>query len=277
MSNIHNLTPKIINSLSYPDFIGFINQWNTPPGAYSTVSKWALFSRMTKQANILDVGCSTGFSSRELAILTGCSGVGLDLSKKSIEMAKYNKKHYAPKIRVSYKSGDGYDFKSQRKFTHIIVGGNLKFFSDPYSMLNRCTDLLRDGGYILAASYYETNKMPHDLINKVHDSLGIPLQAFSNFSYKEMMKLYNGLEIIYEDKNELILETKEEIEYYCKSIIDRACDMHNIQDQEIYKTMHERLFAIRELINETRLYQKYCILVLRYRKSIYLNRFVPLF
>jgi SAM-dependent methyltransferase len=278
MFNKKRVTVDFIQKLSYPDFVGFINQWNTPPGSYVTLSKWAVFSKMAKKSYILDVGCSTGFSSRELVVLSGSSGKGFDSSQQSIQMANYNKARYSPNANIFYEVADGYFLKPQKKkFTHIVVGGNLIFFSDPEKMLSRCVKLLRDGGYILATAYYQTNPMPQNFAQRVRDTLGIPPSRFFNASYKETMALYNKLEIIYEDRNVLMPETEEELCYYGKSIIDRACEMHNINNQKIYSTMYKRLLSIRRLINQARHYQGYCVLVLRYRKSVYPHRYVGLF
>ena len=98
---------KQINDMSYPDFVGYINQWNVLPGAYVTLSKWATFSRMNEKSRILQFACTTGFQSRELAILTGCSGKAFDLSEQAVEMAVYNRDHYAPNAKIDYFVADG--------------------------------------------------------------------------------------------------------------------------------------------------------------------------
>src|SRR3989338_4324276 len=103
MRNKQEITPEFIKQLSYTDFVGFANQWNVLPGSYSTLSKWAVHSRMDKSSRLLEVACTTGFSSRELSVLTGCNGEGFDLSKNSITMANYNKAQYAPNINFLYK------------------------------------------------------------------------------------------------------------------------------------------------------------------------------
>jgi len=274
MKNQQNITPEFIKQLSYTDFVGFINQWNVLPGSYSTLSKWAVYSKMNKNSHLLEVACTTGFSSRELATLTGCSGEGFDLSEDSIEMANYNKKRYAPKINFLYKVADGYHYKPHNKFTHITVGASLIFFPDPEKMVSRCISMLDDGGYILATPFYVVSKIPGNLIKRAQKVFGI---TPTNVSYKEIMQLYNKFEIIYEDRNELIPETKEELEYYCKSTIDRACEIRGTKDKEVYKAMFERLFEIKKMSNDLRPYQRYSVLVLRFRKSVYPNRFVELF
>lgn len=268
------VTPEYVRSLSYTDFVGLINQWNVLPGSFVTLSKWAKFSDLNSESRLLEVACTTGFSSRELAILSGCSGEGFDLSKKSVAMATYNKKKYAPDIDFSYRVADGYGFKAEHSFTHIVVGASLGFFPDPQKMLNKCIDMLDDGGCILAAPFYVIEPIPETLIKRAEKVFEItPTQV----PYKEIMKLYNKLEILFEEHNSLIEETDEELHYYCKSTVERACQMLHIDDEETYNAIYDRLFDIKKMSNDLRRYQRYVVLVLRYRKSVYPNRFVELF
>lgn len=268
------MTTKEIENFSYTDFVGFINQWNVLPGSYVTLSKWSKFSGLDKNSKLLEVACTTGFSSRELALLSGCSGEGFDLSEKSIKMANYNKKKYAANINFSYKVADGYKYKTNKLFSHIVVGASIGFFPDPKKMMNNCVNMLKDGGFILASPFYITKKIPKHLIERARKVFGI---TPTNVSYKDIIKLYNNLEIVFEERNNLIQETEEEINYYCKCTIDRACKMLKINNKKLYKSMFDRLYDIKKMSNDLRPYQMYSVLVLRYRKSVYPNRFVELF
>ncbi len=265
---------NFINSISYTDFVGLINQWNVLPGSYTTLSKWRVFSQLKSSSRLLEIACTTGFSSRELAIQSGCSGLGVDISEKSVDMANYNKKHYAATCDLSYQVADGYTFSSDKKFTHIVVGAALGFFSSPKKMLDHCVSLLEDGGYILASPFYVVDTIPSELIERAQSVFGItPTQV----SYKEIMKHYRDLEVIYEDRSELIQETEEELEHYCTSTIKRAEKMLGVTDSSVLDAMYARLFKIKKMSNDLRPYQRYCTLVLRYRSDIYPNRYVELF
>lgn len=269
-----SITSDYIKSLSYTDFVGLINQWNVLPGAYVTLSKWVCFSGLNKKSNLLEVACTTGFSSRELALLSGCKGEGFDLSEKSVEMANYNKKKYAPNINFSYMVADGYKFKTKKLFTHIVVGASLGFFPDSAKMLEKCITMLSDNGYILASPFYIVKQMPDVLIKRAQKIFEI---TPTSVSYKDIMKLYNKLDVVFEEKNDLVQETEEELHHYCKSTIDRASTMLKIEDKDVYKTMYNRLYEIKKMSNDLRPYQMYSVLVLRYRKKVYPNRFVELF
>ena len=141
-------------------------------------------------------------------------------------------------------------------------------------MLDKCVSMLCDGGYILAAPFYVTEPILDGLIKRAQDIFGItPTQV----PYKEIMKLYNKFEIMFEEHNSLIEETDEELHYYCKSTVDRACKTLAIDDKDVYGAIYDRLFDVKKMSNDLRPYQRYVVLVLRYREAVYPNRFVELF
>lgn len=261
-------------SMSYTDFIGLVNQWNVLPGSYVSLNKWRHFGDINSKSNILEVACTTGFSSRELAYMTGCKGIGFDISAPSIEQAKLNKKIYKKKIDIEYVVSDGYAFKTKVKFSHIIVGAALRFFSDPANMLMRLISVLQEPGYILATEFYTVKPIPKKLIKDAQGTFGI---TPTTIAYKEVMKIYESLEVVYEDRNIPVQETDAEINYYTKSTIDRACARLKITDKVIYNAMFDRLKKIKQVSNALREYQGYNVLVLRKRSETYPNRYTELF
>ncbi len=268
------LTPEYINSISYTDFVGLINQWNVLPGAHVSLSKWMVFSELKKESRLLEVACTTGFSSRELAKMTGCSGIGFDISQASVTNAIYNKEKYAPHIQIEYQVADGYQFEDPNKFTHVVVGAALRFFPDPERMLQKILSLLQTNGYILATEFYVTQEIPKDLIQQAQKTFHI---TPTSIPYKEVMQIYRGLDVIYEDDNLLRVETTDELEHYTTSTVDRACEHLNIIDDQVRRAIFNRLLTIKTVSNLLRPYQRYNTLVLRYDPDIYPRRFVELF
>lgn len=266
-------TKKILD-MNYPDFVGYINQWNVLPGAFVTLSKWAKFSYMNKESSLLQIACTTGFQARELAILTGCRAKGIDLSHESIEMAKYNKEHYAPNANLEYFQGDALKFGTKEKFSHVVIGAGAQFFPNPVEAIKKCTSFLDDNGYLLASPFYITNPIPQDLLDRGQKVFGIHP---TSIGYKDIMDMYKDLEIIYEDRNLIYQETEAELKRYCESTIKRACEIKGITSDETYSIMYDRLYKVKEMSNLLRPYQNYAVLVLRYRKSVYPNRYVELF
>lgn len=269
------MTIEEIKNLSYTDFVGLVNQWNVVPGAYDTINRWALFGRVNEDSKILELACTTGFSSRELALLTRCSAAGIDLSAASIEKAQSNHKLYAPKTDLNYFAEDAYKYQPQGSFSHLVIGAALRFFPDPKKLLEKYIPFLDDTAYILSAEFYVDKTIPQELLEKAHSVFNI---YPTNISYKAVMEVYQGLELFYEHRTRPIPETEKELEYYCSSTIDRTV-AHNpeLNTPEIRKVMFDRLFEIKEMSNLLRPYQSYSVLVHRYRKQIYPSRFVELF
>src|SRR3989344_6538546 len=257
--NKMNITKEEIEKMSYTEFVGFINQWNVLPGAHDTLTKWEMFSKLNDKSNMLEIACTTGFSSRELALSTNCQGKAFDICESSVKSAIENKEKYASKIKIDYFKEDGYNFKSDEKFSHIVIGASLKFFPNPQKMLNKCISLLKDNGFILASPFYIKSPIPNSLVEEFQQVFGIKP---TTESYKDIMNMYKGLEIIYHEKNDILQETEEELKHYCHSTITRACELRSISDKKIYDIMYKRLYAVKQMSNKLRPYQGYVVLVL---------------
>lgn len=206
--------------------------------------------------------------------MSGCSAVGIDISLASIEMAKENKSKYAPEANVLYYHCDAYDFEAKEKYSHIAVGAAMRFFPDPKLLMRKMLSMLNDNGYILSTEFYVTKPIPRALLKKAEKVFNI---IPTNIGYKEVMEVYSGLELMYEERNAIYQETDDEIRHYTQSTITRAVDEKNIIDKDIIQTMYDRLYDIKVMSNELRPYQNYNVLVHRYRSNIYPNRYVELF
>lgn len=264
-----------LKKMPYTEFISFAHQWNIPPGSFVTLNEWAIFSRINKVSRILEIASTTGFSSREIARITGCSAVGIDICSSSVERAQFNHQLYAKNLDLEYICMDACDYKSEKKFTHIILGAALGFFENPEKMINNLKELLEDDGMILVSPYYlKGDKLPKDLIEKTKKVIEINP---TNFDYYEAIKPYENFEVLYENRKEIIPETEEQMEKYSRDTINTACKFHNITDEEIIEYMYQRMYEIKNICNELHKYFGYSVIVLRYRKNIYPNRYVELF
>lgn len=269
------ITVDYIKWMNYPDFIGLINQWNVPPWSYDTLSRWINYWKINENSSVLEVACTTGFSIREICDISWAKWLGFDLSHRAIENANYNKNKYTKWLDLEFLQADWYDFDNKwEKYSHIIVWWALKFFPDPNKMMERVISFLENWWLILAAPFYGVWKIPESLKEKAKRVFGFNI---TSEPYKEIMSLYNKLEIIYEERKKFKLETDEEIRNYCKSTIDLAVDRLWINDDKVYNAMFGRLYEVRQMSNELRTYQEYSVLVLRYREGLYPNRLVELF
>ncbi len=263
-----------LKKMNYPDFVGYINQWNVPPGAYSTLSKWKVFGNITDNSNVIELACTSGFSLRELSILSGCSGVGVDLSPSSIESAIVNKNDFAKDNKINFLVGNADSMVFDTKFTHVVIGAALKFFDDPKTTIAKIADnYLLEDGYVLASPFYAKLPVPEVLIDKCKRVFGI---SITSEPYKEVMDLYKDFEIIYEDRCDLIPESENELAFYCDSIINKSSS-ELFSDEMARNFAYSRLLEIKRTTNELREYQAYSVLILRYRSKMYGKRYTEIF
>ncbi len=263
-----------INEMIYTDYIGFINQWNVPPGGYMTLNKWRVYSMLNSKSNILEFACTTGFSVRELCKMAQCKGLGIDISKASIQAARHNAKQYAKSVNLKYVATNALEFSTKDRFSHVVIGAALRFFPNPTQTIQKCISLMQNDGFLLSAEFFVEKSIPDKVLAKAQKVFGI---TPTNVGYKEVMSVYKGLELMYEDFQNIIPETEDELAHYVDSTVERIVNDKNIKDDSLIKKLKNRLNEIKQVANELRPYQRYVILVHRYRKTIYPHRYVELF
>lgn len=271
---MNDLTCDKVFSMSYTDFIALIDQWNVPPGSFSTINEWAVFGHVCQDSSVLEIACTTGFSSRELARLTGCAAVGVDISASSIESAKFNAEYYGPRLRLQYQCRDAINYYNENKFTHVVLGASLVFFENPNEMLQNIGSFFGRTGYILASPYYSNGSMPEWVKKDCRRVIGIEPTVTS---YDEMRDFYRDYETIYESRKDIRLETEQQIVKYVTDTVTRACELRSIDNECLYRAMYDRLYEIKAVSNEIHRYQGYSVLVLRYMENVFPNRFVEYF
>lgn len=261
-------------SVAYPDFVAMVNQTNVMPGAFATLSTWAIHSRMDARSTLLDVACTTGFTSRELARLTRCAAVGFDLSADAVALARYNHHTIDPALRLQYTQADGETFDPQRTFSHIAVGAGLGFFPDPPAMVARLTRLLDDGGYLLASPFWCDHPLPADVAALRREVFGItsPMETRA-----QARSLFRGLDVLHQEDHTITLETDAEIELYCLTTINRACAQAGIEQPDVRQAMIDRLQTVKRATNRMREHQRYSVRVLRLDRGTHPGRFVEAF
>ena len=77
-----------IEKLSYTDFISLIKEENRPSGGKKTIREIVMNSFITCNSNVLEIGCTNGFSSIEMNKLTNCNVIVIDINKNSIQNAR---------------------------------------------------------------------------------------------------------------------------------------------------------------------------------------------
>ncbi len=108
-----------------------------------------------KGISILDIGCGGGLLSEPLARL-GADVVGIDASKKNIDIAKHHLKKSNLKIEYHDKSPENFNY--EKKFDVILNMEIVEHVEDIPKFINQSTKFLKNNGLMFIATLNQTLK-----------------------------------------------------------------------------------------------------------------------
>ena len=108
-----------------------------------------------KNIKILDIGCGGGLLSEPMCRL-GANVVGIDASKKNIEVAKFHAKKN--KLKIDYKVASPETLKTKTKFDIILNMEIVEHVDDINFFINESSKLLKKNGMMFIATLNKTLK-----------------------------------------------------------------------------------------------------------------------
>jgi 2-polyprenyl-6-hydroxyphenyl methylase/3-demethylubiquinone-9 3-methyltransferase len=108
-----------------------------------------------KNIKVLDIGCGGGLLSEPMCRL-GASVVGIDASKKNIEVAKFHAKK--SKLKIDYKVASPEKLKTKLKFDVILNMEIVEHVEDINFFIKESSKLLRKNGVMFVATLNKTLK-----------------------------------------------------------------------------------------------------------------------
>jgi len=108
-----------------------------------------------KNINILDIGCGGGLLAEPMCRL-GANVVGIDASKKNINIAKYHAKK--SKLKIDYKTASPETLKSQKKFDVILNMEIVEHVENIDFFIKESSKLLKKNGIMFVATLNKTLK-----------------------------------------------------------------------------------------------------------------------
>ena len=108
-----------------------------------------------KTINILDIGCGGGLLSEPMSRL-GANVVGIDASKKNIEVAKFHAKKN--KLKINYICASPEILKIQKKFDVILNMEIVEHVEDINFFIKKSSELLKKNGLMFIATLNKTLK-----------------------------------------------------------------------------------------------------------------------
>ncbi len=252
-----------LKQLSYTDFISLIKEENRPSGGKKTISEIAINSFINDKSNVLEIGCTNGFSSLEINKLVNCSVVGVDINKNSIDNAnekirlnRLNKN----KIRFEYGNAEDLSQFEDNTFDLIICGNAISFITNKWKAFNELIRVLKPNGFISIVPIWYKEKPKVEVIEKVNKELGFEIVCYYEKDWLDFTD--KKLELYYKKDYRFIYCTKEQIEKYVNNMIDskKHLDIYNNDELKVIK---DRWINTINIFNENLSMTNYSIILLR--------------
>lgn len=134
-------------------------------------------------AQVLDVGCGSGWSARLFAqqAKTG-HVVGIDVSDEMVEVAREQSSQFS-NLEFKVASAEDLPFPNN-SFTHAFSMESLYYYADIAKALGEIARVLRPGGlFVTVVDLYQENAPTHQWI----ETLKVPVQLLSTADYRSLL------------------------------------------------------------------------------------------
>lgn len=256
------ITSTQIKKMKYVDFMALIGETNQSPGGKDSIRILVQNTFLKSNSYVLDVGCNTGFVSFEIANLTNCKVVGIDISEKMINRANQFLLNYYPNLkgRVNFKKIDATKMPfPDNTFDLVVSGGSTAFIKDIPKAIKEYVRVVKPWGFIGDINFYYHTSPPTSLIKKLNELMEIKIRGWG-IEYWENNYKKTNLEFFYTYKGIMKPVPRSKILNY----VDYLLENKN-WSEEVKKVAKKRLIDIYDLFNENHKYLGYCLFILRKR------------
>lgn len=138
--------------------------------------------KVSAAAEVLDVGCGSGWAARLLAKGAG-HVLGIDVSDEMVRVAREQSLDFS-NVEFQVASAENLPFPNNT-FTHAFSMESLYYYADMAKALREIARVLRPGGlFVAVVDLYQENVPSHQWI----ETLKVPVQLLSTAEYRDLFK-----------------------------------------------------------------------------------------
>ena len=260
------LTAKKIKELNYSEYVGLVRETNRPSGGIKTVQKVCVNAFIDERTKVLEIGCNTGFTSMNIAQLTGASVIGVDLVKESLKAANKKIKKYGVKnVTFEEASATSLPYEDE-SFDVVWLSNVLSFIDEKELALKECIRVLKKGGFLAFVPIYYQTIPPHDIVDEVSEAINSKLDIFKKNDWINFVKkMPVKMEMVFNEDFEY-LDVSDDIDNYLAEVFDKE-SVHNLESEEL-KLLKEKGRYFMELFNKNLKHAAFTVFILQKRNYI---------
>ncbi len=218
------LEPSIdeIENMSYVDLLAYMGESNLPPGGFAGISNLVDFCHIHERSRVLHVGSSAGFLSRELARITGCSVVGVDISEKMVESAKKNAADEGLANQCSYICKDICLYESNNPYDVVLTGGSMAFIRDHEKALDSMVSNVKPYGFVGLCELSYHKSPPEELRDRIASIICNDVPEYSLNYWSDLASSHKGLHLWKTDMRPAGSASESNLDSYCTRMSEWA-------------------------------------------------------
>ena len=261
------MVPEIeVQQMPYASFVAFIGQENSPPGSEHTLRAWIEHGGIDLRSHVLDLACSTGWNSRWIAELVGCTGAGIDVSTAAIERAQSELRRTSKSAALKYVVADAAALPfGDEEFTHVLAGCTLSFIQNRAGALRECGRVLGQHGALCVANFYYYRRPTLALLDNVERVVGFRPRASWNARFWESL-ISQVFTLEWEAHSDLPVYPDSEVAAVAREAILNSDVMREYAPQ-VREACFHRLLDTRLVLNRHRSVQRVAVQVWRKRSK----------
>ncbi len=255
-------TKNDISSMSYTDFISFIKEENRPSGGKKTIREILINSFINKDSNVLEIGCTNGFTSLEINKLIKCNVIGIDINMNSIDNA--NERIIKNKLdpnKIKFEHGNVENMKYKDETFDLIVCGNaLSFVENKNEAISEIIRVLKPNGMIALVPIWYKQTPDFNIVDNVNKILGFKIKCTREDDWLDFSR-YN-LELYLKKDYKFDNPNKKDINAYVDKMISSKEHLKSY-DEEVLQHIKKRWKSIISIFNDNLKMTNYSIILLR--------------
>ncbi|MGG7595937.1 class I SAM-dependent methyltransferase [Pseudomonas sp. WC1] len=244
------------SSMTYPDLVAFMQQENTPPGASHALDYLIEASTVTSGSYLLDLACSTGFSSRYCYEQVGSRAVGIDTSSAAVSVAneKTNELNATDKLQYLVADACALPFENE-SFTHVLGGCNFGFIQDRQRALSECHRVLKHTGILCISNFFFRLTPPEFILNAVEKALGWRPEPSWTYDYWKEFFTGHGFTLGSEFTYELFAESEDALAMRVRRYLCQENPGTRAMATDQQEALYSHFFEIRKSLNAQKDFQ----------------------
>jgi len=212
------ITPELIASLSYTDFVALLQEENRPSGGKKSVREIINNSFITPKSRVLEVGCTNGFTSLEVSRTVGCEVIGIDIAEESIKLASLRATGMP---NISFRCASAYDIPFDNNYFDLVIAGNAtSFMADKNAALKEYLRVVKNFGFIATVPIWYPKPPSKEIINEVSKEINVQITPMSRADWLSLfashsLEVYSVSDYYFDHKN------SGQIEEYARLMLDK--------------------------------------------------------